>query len=121
MQQEGVPCGHSLFSFSLTDSAQGKGLPYVARCAGPRPTRPYGLRAVTLPTLCGGGAAARPATALQAVPGNVRPKAGPLRVPARSSWAAPLLGGTLPRRKAKHLRCALRAALPRSSPSPVAA
>ena len=40
----------------------GEGAPVrVPPAGGPRPTRPSGLRAVTLPTLCGGGAAARPA------------------------------------------------------------
>ena len=55
----------------------------MARCAGPRPTRPSGLRADTLPTLCGGGAAARPVTALQAVTGNVAAKAAPAARPGQ--------------------------------------
>ena len=53
---------------------------------------------------------------------------GLVGAPVRALWARPgqvgpqpLLGGTPPRRKAKPLRGALRAALPRSSPSPVAA
>lgn len=60
-KQEGVPDGHSLFSFSLPDSGQGKGAPVRAPFGRARPTRPLGLRAAPLPTLCGGGAAARPA------------------------------------------------------------
>ena len=45
----------------LTVTGQGKGAPVRAPFGGARPTRPLGLRAVPLPTLRGGGAAARPA------------------------------------------------------------
>ena len=114
-KQEGVPGGHSLFSFSLPDSAQGKGLPSVARCAGPRPTRPYGLRAVTLPTLCGGGAAARPVTALQAVTGNVAAKAAPA---ARPGQVGRLRCSGAPFRAARPSTFGARSARPCLAPPP---
>lgn len=124
------------FLFSLAVSGLGKGAPVrVPPAGGPRPTRPYGLRAVTLPTLCGGGAAARPVTALQAVPGNVAAgrrrlaayggscsaasAAAQVCAPAALASRQPLLGAPLPQSKAKSSR--LRRALLCSFPSPVAA
>lgn len=98
----------------------GEGAPVRGPFGGPRPTRPSGLRADTLPTLCGGGAAARPVTALQAVPGNVAAKAAPTARPGQVG-RQPLLGGTLPQSKAKPLRGRFQRALLCSPPSPVAA
>lgn len=52
----------SLFCCLLRVAGKGKGAPVRAPPAGgSRPSRPLGLRASPLPTLCGGGAAARPA------------------------------------------------------------
>lgn len=52
----------SLFCCLLRVAGRRKGAPVRAPPAGgSRPTRPLGLRASPLPTLCGGGAAARPA------------------------------------------------------------
>ena len=52
----------SLFCCLLRVAGKGKGAPVRAPPAGgARPSRPLGLRASPLPTLCGGGAAARPA------------------------------------------------------------
>lgn len=77
--------GSARWALPLFVSSEGKrpgerGHPSAAQCAGPRPTLPPPACGPTpLPTLCGGGAAARPVTALQAVPGNVAAKAGQAR------------------------------------------
>lgn len=113
-KQEGVPGGHSLFVLSGGLAAWRKGLPSVARCAGPRPTRPSGLRADTLPTLCGGGAAARPVTALQAVPGNVAAKAGQ----ARPGQVGRLRCSGAPFRAARPSTFGARSARPCPAPPP---
>lgn len=113
------PVGTPSFVLSGGIAAWGKGLPSVSRLrAGRVPPAPAACGPLTLPTLCGGGAAARPACLRQSGKCGGQGRACGA---SRASWPPPLLGGTLPRRKAKHLRCALRAALPRSSPSPVAA
>lgn len=98
-------------------AAWGKGLPSVARCAGPRPTRPSGLRADTLPTLCGGGAAARPACLRQSGKcGGWSPPAAAQAKPAASRCAGP------PSPAARPSPCgAASRALPPASPAPVAA
>lgn len=63
----GTPSFRSLWR----SSGLGKGAPVrVPPAGGPRPTRPSGLRADTLPTLCGGCAAARPVQPLQVWPGK---------------------------------------------------
>lgn len=62
--------GTPFFVLSGGLAAWGKGAPVrVPPAGGPRPTRPSGLRADTLPTLGGGGAAARPVQPLQVWPG----------------------------------------------------
>lgn len=62
----GTPSFRSLWR----SSGLGEGAPVrVPPAGGPRPTRPSGLRADTLPTLGGGGAAARPVQPLQVWPG----------------------------------------------------
>ena len=69
-KKKGVPGGHSLLCSLWRSSGLGKGAPVrVPPAGGPRPTRPSGLRADTLPTLGGGGAAARPVQPLQVWPG----------------------------------------------------
>lgn len=62
--------GTPSFRFLCRIAARGEGAPVrVPPAGGPRPTRPSGLRAVTLPTLGGGGPPpARPACGS---PGNV--------------------------------------------------
>lgn len=92
------------FLFSLAGSSLGKGAPVrVPPAGGPRPTRPSGLRADTLPTLSGGCAAARPVKPpAGSSRGNVRPKAGQAR-PGQVG-PQPLHGGTPPQCKAKPLR-----------------
>ena len=63
----GTPSFRSLWR----SSGLGKGAPVrVPPAGGPRPTRPSGLGADTLPTLGGGGAAARPVQPLQVWPGK---------------------------------------------------
>ena len=92
------------FSFSLAGSDLEEGAPVrVPPAGGPRPTRPSGLRADTLPTLSGGCAAARPVQPpTGSGRGNVRPKAGQAR-PGQVG-PQPLHGGTPPQCKAKPLR-----------------
>ena len=57
------------------------------------PPAPSGLRAAPLPTLGGGVPPPAPSSPCGSGRGNVRPKAGPLRAPARSSWAAAVARG----------------------------
>jgi hypothetical protein len=65
------PVGTPSFVLSGGIAARGKGLPSVSRLrAGRVPPAPAACGPLTLPTLCGGGAAARPATPA-ACPGNV--------------------------------------------------
>lgn len=73
------PVGTPSFVLSGGIAARGKGLPSVSRLrAGRVPPAPAACGPLTLPTLCGGGAAARPATPA-ACPGNVAAKAGQAR------------------------------------------
>lgn len=110
------PVGTPSFVLSGGIAARGKGLPSVSRLrAGRVPPAPAACGPLTLPTLCGGGAAARPACLRQSGNCGGQGRASP----ARASWPPPLLGGTLPQSKAKASR--LRRALLCSSPSPVAA
>lgn len=112
----GTPSFRSLWR----SSGLGKGAPVrVPPAGGPRPTRPSGLRADTLPTLGGGGAAARPVQPpAGSGRGNVAAKAAPAARPGQVG-RQPLRGGTPPQSKAKASR--LRRALLCSSPAPVAA
>ena len=116
--QEGVPGGHSLFCSLWRSSGMGKGAPVrVPPAGGPRPTRPCGLRAATLPTLCGGGAAARPACLRQSGKCGGQGRASP----ARSSWPPAVARATRARRKAKPASGPLRGPCPGHSPRSVAA
>lgn len=101
-------------------AAWGKGLPSVSRLrAGRVPPAPAACGPLTLPTLCGGGAAARPVQPLAGSGrGNVAAKAAPAARPGQVG-RQPLRGGTPPQSKAKTSR--LRRALLCSSPAPVAA
>ena len=91
-------------SFVLSDgiAAWGKGLPSVSRLrAGRVPPAPAACGPLTLPTLCGGGAAARPACLRQSG------KCGGWSPPVGGSGQAsrqPLRGATQSGRKAKPLR-----------------
>lgn len=113
--QEGVPGGHSLFCSLWRSSGLGKGAPVrVPPAGGPRPTRPSGLRADTLPTLCGGGAAARPASPCGSVREMWRPrpgKPGPVKLAASRSAGHPC-----PPQGQARKRAASRA-LPRAQPA----
>lgn len=115
-----MPGGHSLLCSLWRSSGLGKGAPVrVPPAGGPRPTRPSGLRADTLPTLCGGGAAARPVQPLQVWPGKC---GGQGRAsPARSSWPPAVARATRARRKAKPASGPLRGPCPGHSPRSVAA
>ena len=97
----GTPSFRSLWR----SSGLGIGAPVrVPPAGGPRPTRPSGLRADTLPTLCGGGAAARHAQPpAGSGRGNVAAKAAPAARPGQVG-RQPLRGGTPPQCKAKPLR-----------------
>ena len=100
-----MPGGHSLLCSFWRSSGLGKGAPVrVPPAGGPRPTRPSGLRADTLPTLCGGGAAARPVQPpAGSGRGHVAAKAAPAARPGQVG-RQPLRGGTPPQCKAKPLR-----------------
>lgn len=100
-----MPGGHSLLCSLWRSSGLGKGAPVrVPPAGGPRPTRPSGLRADTLPTLCGGCAAARPVQPpAGSGRGNVAAKAAPAARPGQVG-RQPLRGGTPPQCKAKPLR-----------------
>lgn len=64
------PVGTPSFVLSGGIAARGKGLPSVSRLrAGRVPPAPAAYGPLTLPTLCGGGAAARPVQPLQVWPG----------------------------------------------------
>jgi hypothetical protein len=97
-----VPSGHSLSFCVYGISGQGRGAPVRAPCGRARPTRPCGLRAATLPTLRGGGAAARP---VPCGAGDMwRPRPGPCGPRPGQVGRQPLRGGTPPQCKAKPLR-----------------
>ena len=118
--QEGVPGGHSLFCSLWRYSGQGKGAPVrVPPAGGPRPTRPCGLRAATRPTLCGGGAAARPASPFGSVREMWRLVAACRRL--RPSQPPAVARATRARRKAKPASGPLRGPCPGHSPRSVAA
>lgn len=86
-------------------AAWGKGLPSVSRLrAGRVPPAPAACGPLTLPTLCGGGAAARPVQPpAGSGRGNVAAKAAPAARPGQVG-RQPLRGGTPPQCKAKPLR-----------------
>ena len=96
------PVGTPSFVLSGGIAAWGKGLPSVSRLrAGRVPPAPAACGPLTLPTLCGGGAAARPACLRQSG------KCGGWSPPVGGSGQAsrqPLRGGTPPQCKAKPLR-----------------
>lgn len=117
-----MPGGHSLFCSLWRSSGLGKGAPVrVPPAGGPRPTRPSGLRADTLPTLCGGGAAARPVQPpAGSGRGNVAAKAAPVGA-SWSSWPPAVARATRARRKAKPASGPLRGPCPGHSPRSVAA
>lgn len=77
------PVGTPSFVLSGGIAAWGKGLPSVSRLrAGRVPPAPAACGPLTLPTLCGGGAAARPACLRQSGKCGGQGRASP----ARSSW-----------------------------------
>lgn len=94
--------GTPSFVLSGGIAARGKGLPSVSRLrAGRVPPAPAACGPLTLPTLCGGGAAARPACLRQSG------KCGGWSPPVGGSGQAsrqPLRGATQSGRKAKPLR-----------------
>lgn len=96
------PVGTPSFVLSGGLAAWGKGLPSVSRLrAGRVPPAPAACGPLTLPTLCGGGAAARPACLRQSG------KCGGWSPPVGGSGQAsrqPLRGATQSGRKAKPLR-----------------
>lgn len=96
------PVGTPSFVLSGGIAARGKGLPSVSRLrAGRVPPAPAACGPLTLPTLCGGGAAARPACLRQSG------KCGGWSPPVGGSGQAsrqPLRGATQSGRKAKPLR-----------------
>lgn len=96
------PVGTPSFVLSGGIAAWGKGLPSVSRLrAGRVPPAPAACGPLTLPTLCGGGAAARPACLRQSG------KCGGWSPPVGGSGQAsrqPLRGATQSGRKAKPLR-----------------
>lgn len=95
------PVGTPSFVLSGGIAAWEKGLPSVSRLrAGRVPPAPAACGPLTLPTLCGGGAAARPACLRQ----SGKCGGGRRLRRLRSSRRLPLLGGTLPQSKAKPLR-----------------
>ena len=113
------PVGTPSFVLSGGIASWGKGLPSVARLrAGRVPPAPAACGPLTLPTLCGGGAAARPASPFGSVREMWRPrpgKPGPVKL-AASRCAGP------PSRAARPSPCgAASRALPPASPAPVAA
>ena len=75
------PVGTPSFVLSGGIAARGKGLPSVSRLrAGRVPPAPAACGPLTLPTLCGGGAAARPVQPpAGSGRGNVAAKAGQAR------------------------------------------
>lgn len=113
----GTPSFRSLWR----SSGLGKGAPVrVPPAGGPRPTRPSGLRADTLPTLCGGGAAARPVQP-PAGSGRGNVAAGRRLRRLRPSQPPAVARATRARRKAKPASGPLRGPCPGHSPRSVAA
>lgn len=112
------PVGTPSFVLSGGIAARGKGLPSVSRLrAGRVPPAPAACGPLTLPTLCGGGAAARPACLRQSG------KCGGWSPPVGGSGQAsrqPLRGATSPAARPSPYGAASRA-LPPASPAPVAA
>ena len=97
------PVGTPSFVLSGGIAARGKGLPSVSRLrAGRVPPAPAACGPLTLPTLCGGGAAARPASPF----GSVREMWRLVAACGGSGQASrqPLRGATQSGRKAKPLR-----------------
>ena len=112
------PAGTPSFVLSGGLASWGKGLPSVARLrAGRVPPAPAACGPLTLPTLCGGGAAARPACLRQSGKcGGWSPPAAAQAKPAASRCAGP------PSPAARPSPCgAASRALPPASPAPVAA
>ena len=113
----GTPSFRSLWR----SSGLGIGAPVrVPPAGGPRPTRPSGLRADTLPTLCGGGAAARPVHP-PAGSGRGNVAAGRRLRRLRPSQPPAVARATRARRKAKPASGPLRGPCPGHSPRSVAA
>lgn len=108
------PVGTPSFVLSGGIAAWGKGLPSVSRLrAGRVPPAPAACGPLTLPTLCGGGAAARPACLRQSG------KCGGWSPPVGGSGQAsrqPLRGATQSGRKAKPLRGRFAGLAPRPAP-----
>ena len=112
------PVGTPSFVLSGGIAAWGKGLPSASRLrAGHVPPAPAACGPLTLPTLCGGGAAARPACLRQSGKcGGWSPPAAAQAKPAASRCAGP------PSPAARPSPCgAASRALPPASPAPVAA
>ena len=116
------PVGTPSFVLSGGIAAWGKGLPSVSRLrAGRVPPAPAACGPLTLPTLCGGGAAARPVQPpAGSGRGNVAAKAAPAGA-SRSSWPPAVARATRARRKAKPASGPLRGPCPGHSPRSVAA
>lgn len=112
------PVGTPSFVLSGGIAARGKGLPSVSRLrAGRVPPAPAACGPLTLPTLCGGGAAARPACLRQSgSSGGWSPPVGGSGQASRQ----PLRGATRPAARPSPCGAASRA-LPPASPVPVAA
>ena len=114
------PVGTPSFVLSGGIAARGKGLPSVSRLrAGRVPPAPAACGPLTLPTLCGGGAAARPASPCGSVRENVaagRRLSAAQAKPAASRCAGP----PSPAARPSPYGAASRA-LPPASPAPVAA
>ena len=112
------PVGTPSFVLSGGIAARGKGLPSVSRLrAGRVPPAPAACGPLTLPTLCCGGAAARPACLRQSGKCGGQGRASP----ARSSWPPAVARATRARRKAKPASGPLRGPCPGHSPRSVAA
>ena len=110
--------GTPSFVLSGGIAAWGKGLPSASRLrAGHVPPAPAACGPLTLPTLCGGGAAARPACLRQSGKCGGQGRASP----ARSSWPPAVARATRARRKAKPASGPLRGPCPGHSPRSVAA
>ena len=108
--------GTPSFRFLCRIAARGEGAPVRGPFGGPRPTRPSGLRADTLPTLCGGGAAARPVQPpAGSGRGNVAAKAAPA---ARPGQVGRLRCSGAPFRKARPSPCGAAFSGPCFAPPP---
>ena len=117
------PVGTPSFVLSGGIAAWGKGLPSVSRLrAGRVPPAPAACGPLTLPTLCGGGAAARPACLRQSgICGGWSPPSAAQVAPLRGLPAASRCAGP-PSPAARPSPCgAASRALPPASPAPVAA